>query len=61
MQVRDDLWDGTRVQYRVLDPNEVEAREGVTGMIGDPNWVSGQMRILRGANELEGLGEAQEE
>ncbi|ORY35540.1 RNA polymerase II-associated [Naematelia encephala] len=56
---RQDMWDITRLGYRLPGADEREARQKQVAQVTEPGWIDEQMRILQGPeNMAEGLGEA---
>lgn len=56
---RQDAWDDVRVGYRLPDHEERESSKHLQDPIADPLWVDGELRRLRGGDNMaEGLGEA---
>lgn len=56
---RGDLWDKTRIGYRLPQGGELLNREEAKESITDPNWINEELRKMRGGeNAANGLGEA---
>ena len=54
-----DLWDKSRVGFRVPDESVLTQRATAQDMVTDPGWINAQLRDLHdGENEAEGQGEA---
>ena len=55
---RGDLWDKTRIGYRLPQGGELLNREEAKESITDPNWINEELRKMRGGeNAANGLGE----
>nr|XP_031859927.1 uncharacterized protein CI109_004534 [Kwoniella shandongensis]KAA5526999.1 hypothetical protein CI109_004534 [Kwoniella shandongensis] len=59
VETRGDLWDKTRVGFRIPEEREVEDRQTARGQVQDPTWASAELRRLHGGDNMaEGQGEA---